>query len=183
MAKASEVEQKSGNGKEAHAKEGALAAVESGWQSLDTLRREVDRLFQNFMVGWPWGQSAFDVSPWTHLSATFGRGVPPADVVEKDKAFEIALELPGMSEEDIEVTVSDDMLTIRGQKSEEREEEKEKYRVSERRYGEFERSFRLPDSVDAEKIQAACKKGVLYVTLPKTAAAKKKARKIAVAGK
>jgi HSP20 family protein len=81
------------------------------------------------------------------------------------------------------VTVSDGGIAIRGEKTEEKEEKKEDYRLSERRYGSFERRFRLPDGVDASKIEAQMKKGVLTVTLPKTAEAQKKVRKVAVKSK
>ncbi len=74
-----------------------------------------------------------------------------------------------MDEKDIEVNVANGALTIKGEKKEEKEEKQKDYYVSERRYGSFERYFELPDGVDAGKIEAAFKNGVLRVTLPKTA--------------
>ena len=99
---------------------------------------------------------------------------------ESDKAYEITAELPGMDEKDIEVNVANGALTIKGEKKEEKEEKQKDYYVSERRYGSFERYFELPDGVDAGKIEAAFKNGVLRVTLPKTAEAQKPAKKIEV---
>jgi HSP20 family protein len=105
---------------------------------------------------------------------------PAVDVTESDKAYEIAAELPGMDEKDIEVNVANDGLTIKGEKKFEREEKQKDYYVSERRYGSFERHFGLPKDVEADKIEASFRNGVLKVTLPKTAEAQKPAKKIEV---
>jgi HSP20 family protein len=105
---------------------------------------------------------------------------PAVDVTESDKAYEITAELPGLDEKNIEVNVANGGLTIRGEKKEEKEEKQKDYYVSERRYGSFERYFSLPEGVDADKIQASFKNGVLKVTLPKTAEAQKPAKKIEV---
>jgi HSP20 family protein len=85
-----------------------------------------------------------------------------------------------MDEKNIEVKVVDGGLTIKGEKKDEREEKKKDYYLSERSYGSFERYFRLPESVDADKIEASFKNGVLTVTLPKKAEALKPAKKIEV---
>lgn len=106
--------------------------------------------------------------------------MPAVDVTETDKAFEIAAELPGMEEKNIEVSVSDGVLTIKGEKQEDKEEKKKDYYLSERTYGSFQRSFEVPKGVDLDKIEASFKKGVLTVTLPKTAEAQKAEKKIAV---
>ena len=92
------------------------------------------------------------------------------DVTEDDKAYKIAAELPGLEEKDVEVTVAGGMLTIKGEKSYAKDEKKN-HHVSERAYGSFQRSFVLPDGVEADKISAEMAKGVLTVTLPKTAQA------------
>ena len=104
--------------------------------------------------------------------------MPSVDVGETDKAFEITAELPGMDEDDIEVTLTDAGLTIKGEKKSEREETEKDYHRLERSFGSFQRFFAVPEEVDAAKIDARFKKGVLTVTLPKTA--KAKARKIKV---
>ena len=85
-----------------------------------------------------------------------------------------------MDEKNIEVKVADGGLTIKGEKKEEKEEKKKDYYLSERRFGSFERYFRLPEGVDADKIEASFKKGVLTVTLPKKAEAQKPVKKIDV---
>ena len=109
-----------------------------------------------------------------------GDGFPAVDVAEDDKAVMLTAELPGMKEEDVEVVLRDDMLTVRGEKKSEREEKKENYHLTERRYGAFERTFRLPETADADKIKASIEDGVLTVTVPKKAAAKKVEKKIKV---
>ena len=106
--------------------------------------------------------------------------MPAVDIAESEKAYEITAELPGMDEKNIEVKVTDGSLTIKGEKQEEKEEKEKDYYLQERRYGSFERSFELPESVDPDKIEASFKKGVLTVTLPKKAEAQKPAKKIEV---
>jgi len=110
-------------------------------------------------------------------------GVPAVDLAEKDGAYEITAELPGMEEKDIDVQFSDGMLTIKGEKREEKQEKKKDYHLSERHFGSFRRSFRVPEGVEPNKITAEFKNGVLSLTLPKSAQTKKKERKIAVKAK
>jgi len=107
--------------------------------------------------------------------------IPAVDVFEKDDKFVVKAELPGMKEEDIEVSVVGETLTIKGEKKTESEVKDEDYYRSERSYGSFFRSIPLPSSVDASKIEADIEDGVLEVTLPKLAAVKPK--KIAVSAK
>lgn len=111
---------------------------------------------------------------------TWGAAAPAVDITEREKAYEITAELPGMDEKNIEVKVTDGSLTIKGEKHEEKEEKKKNYYLHERHFGSFERRFGLPDGVDADKIEAAFKKGVLTVTLPKKPEAQKPAKKIEV---
>ena len=99
------------------------------------------------------------------------------DVTETDKAYEIAAELPGMSDKNVEVKLADGVLTIKGEKQEEKEEKKKDYYLHERNFGSFQRAFQVPDGVDADKIEASFKNGVLTVTLPKSAQAQKTARR------
>jgi HSP20 family protein len=149
------------------------------WRPFETLRKEVDRLFEDFGGDlWPRpfrSLAAFERAWPNKLAAS-----PAVDVSETDRAYEITAELPGMDEKSIEVNVANGGLTIKGEKQEEKEEKKKDYYVSERRYGSFERYFALPEGVDADKIEAAFKNGVLRVTLPKTAEAQKPAKKIEV---
>ncbi len=105
---------------------------------------------------------------------------PAVDVAETEKAYEITAELPGMDEKNVEVKFADGVLTIKGEKQEEKEEKKKDYYLSERSYGSFQRAFQVPDGVDADKIEATFKNGVLTVTMPKSAEAQKSAKKITV---
>ena len=160
----------------------STAATPFGRHPFEAFRREMDRLFDDFGRGFwpsPFPRSLFDVAP-------FGRGeqgwaaTPKVDVTETDKAYEIGAELPGMDEKNIEVKVANGVLTIQGEKQEEKEEKNKDYHLRERSFGSFQRSFQVPDDVDIDKIQCSFKKGLLTVTLPKTAQAQKAAKKIEV---
>ena len=102
------------------------------------------------------------------------------DIAEREKEYEITAELPGIDERNIDLKFSNGMLTIKGEKTEEKEEKKKDYYLSERRFGSFQRSFQVPDGVDADKIEASFKNGVLTVILPKSAGAQKQEKKIAI---
>jgi HSP20 family protein len=153
---------------------------EREWWPLSTLRREIDRLFDDIHLGsrQPPG-SVFDVEPFWRGELTFGKA-PAVDIAEKEKEYEITAELPGMEEKDIDVKFANGMLTIKGEKKEEKEEKKKDYYLSERRYGSFQRSFAVPEGVDTDKIDASFKNGVLTVVLPKSAEARKNEKKIAI---
>lgn len=158
------------------------AAKPENWMgSFESLRREIDRLFDDFHP------FAFRMPSTRSL---FGRDFPvlrgerpvaPAmDLVEKGNEYEITAELPGIDEKNLEIKLANRVLTIKGEKNEEKEEKEKDYYVSERRYGSFQRSFQLPDGVDASNIDASFAKGVLTVKLPKTAEAQKAEKKITV---
>lgn len=155
---------------------------------LQSLRNEVDRVFDDFFRGWPslmsFPSRFFGFEPFARttepLSAAFGGLTPKVDVSESADAYQIEAELPGMDEKDIKVMLSDGTLMIKGEKKSEREEKKKDYYLSERSYGTMQRSFQLPDSVDADKISANFAKGVLTVALPKSKEAKAKQRTIEV---
>jgi HSP20 family protein len=155
------------------------------WRPFESLRREVDRLFEDFgsfgrpSLRSPFGRSVFDVEPFWRGELSWGKA-PAVDIADTEKAYEITAELPGMDESNIDVKFSDGTLTITGEKKDEKEEKKKDYYLSERRYGSFQRSFIVPDGVDADKIEANFKNGVLTVTLPKTAQAQKSEKKIAI---
>jgi HSP20 family protein len=149
---------------------------------LETLRREVDRLFENFDRDFwrvAFRRASFDVEPFWQRQLTWA-STPAVDIVEKDNAFEVVADVPGFDEKNIEVKVARGTLTIKGAKQEEQEEKRKGYYVNERRSGSFERSFRLPEGVDADRIEANFKKGVLTVTLPKKPEAQDPERNIAV---
>ena len=158
------------------------SAPSSAPRPFASLRREIDRLFDDFEWGsWrsPFRRALFDVEPFLRGEVTWGK-MPAIDVVETATTYEVTAELPGFDEKNIEVKFSDGTLTIRGEKKEEKDEKKKDYYVSERHYGSFQRSFSVPEGVDAEKIEATFKNGVLTVTLPKTTEAQKKVKKIEV---
>lgn len=133
------------------------------------LHREVEKVFDDFTKTWP------------SVGALTGRFLMPnIDVHETDKGLEVTAEVPGVDEKDVEVTLVDNMLTIKGEKKSERKEGEEGRMVSERSYGAFQRSFTLPYEVDPNKVEARVEKGVLRISLPKSAESKKKTRKIAI---
>jgi HSP20 family protein len=149
------------------------------WAPFTNLRNEIDRLFDDFGAGF-W-RFSFPERMRTLWPSTVEWPVCPAiDLKESEGEFRITAELPGMELGDVEVKVTDNSITIRGEKSEAHKEEKEDYLLSERRYGEFQRSLPLPTGVDHDKIAASFANGVLTVTLPKTAEAKEKERKVEV---
>jgi HSP20 family protein len=148
------------------------------WLPFDSLRDEVDRVFHTFRAHPLWRSTAFDVAPFFRREGFLT--APAVDVAETDAAYEITVELPGLDERNVEIAHANGILAIRGEKREESENKQRDYYVSERRYGSFERSFRIPDSVDEGKISAAFNKGVLAVTLPKTQQTRQPEKKIEI---
>jgi HSP20 family protein len=143
------------------------------WRPFEGLRNQVDRLFREFETGFLQSPLYRDVDNFWRRDLALPV-TPAMDIVEKDNAFEMTAELPGLDVKNIELSVSDDVLTVKGEKKEEKEEKTKDRYVSERRYGSFRRSIQLPASVDAGKIEATYKSGILTVTLPKSAEAQKK---------
>jgi HSP20 family protein len=101
------------------------------------------------------------------LSAQPGFFLPAIDVKETNEAFQFKADLPGVKEQDVEISVTGNRLTLSGQRQEERREENERQHVIETTYGSFSRSFTLPEGIDGDHIQAQMKDGVLTVTVPK----------------
>jgi HSP20 family protein len=140
---------------------------------MDSLHRSIDRLFAD-----AWGGSfapSLASDPFTS-----GKILPRLDVADDEKAFHVTVELPGMTDKDVAVTVDDRTLTIRGEKKEEKEKKDKDVVRRERTYGSFRRTIELPGDVDAAKIEAKFKDGVLTIELPKTAEAQDRVRKIPV---
>jgi HSP20 family protein len=137
---------------------------------LVALQRDMNRAFESF-----WNRAD---RPFGGLATVFGEGAPRSDVVETDNGVEVTIELPGLEEKDVEVTLSDDALTVKGEKKIERKEEKKGYYMSERSYGSVFRSIPLPPGVDADKAEATFRNGVLTVRLPQSNEAKAKVRKV-----
>ena len=143
--------------------------------AFNSLRREVDRLFDDF-DGWP-GRT-----PFSRALSSDGFYAPAMDIAEKNGNFELTAEMPGLEEKDIEVKLTNGGISIRGEKKSDREEKNKNYYLSERSYGSFDRYFTLPAGVDATKISASFKNGLLTVTLPKTPEAQKSEKKIPIKG-
>jgi HSP20 family protein len=144
-----------------------------------SLRNEMDRLFDRFAAGFrmPSWRGVFDIEPaWRSFDFT----APVVDVIEDDKAYKIMAEMPGLEEKDIEISISGDMLTLRGEKREEKKEQDKNRYLSERTYGSFQRCFSLPDTVDRDKVEADLRKGVLTITLGKKAEAQRPEKKIEI---
>ena len=139
------------------------------WDPFTPLRREMERLFDSFGRDYRWP------APMGH-----GAMAPSIDVSETDNELKVEAELPGVDEKDVEVTISENLLTIKGEKKAEKEEKKKDFHLVERSYGAFARSVNLPFAADPGKSKASFKNGVLTVTLPKPPEAKTKAKKIAI---
>ncbi len=137
-----------------------------------SLHREIDKVFDDFTRGGHW--------PFRALAAGNGKMSPLIDVSETDKGVEVTVELPGVDEKDIDVSLANDVLTIKGEKKSETEKTAKDYHLIERAYGAFERSTRLPCEVDASKVKAEFKNGSLTVTVPKPAEAIEATKKIEV---
>ena len=152
------------------------------WRPFETLRWEIDRVLDEFDGGsrrWPFGRSLFDVAPCWRSELAWPAS-PAVDLAETEKAYEVTAELPGLDEKGIEVKFTDGVLTIKAEKQEEKEEKKKDYYLHERSFGSFHRALQVPAGIDNDKIEASFKKGVLTVTLPKSAEAQKAEKKIAV---
>src|ERR1700724_1849199 len=134
-----------------------------------TLQDRMNRLFRD-----PRGPEGHDESLTTTAFA------PPVDVYEDEHNITLKIEVPGIDEKDIDVRIENNTLTVHGERKFEKEEKEENYRRVERQYGSFTRTFTLPTTVDAEKVQADYDKGVLKITLPKKAEAKPKQIKVNV---
>lgn len=138
-----------------------------------SLQREMNRMFDNFFRGidlWPFEGNDVEIKAFD----------PGVDVIESETEFRVKAELPGLDEKDVHVSLAQNTLTIKGEKKEETEDKGKNYYQMERHWGSFYRSIPLPAGVDATRADAAFKKGVLTVTLPKTAEAKKEAKEIPV---
>jgi len=147
-----------------------------------TLRQEMDKVFDRFGAGFSMApfDRLFGNMPVLKHESSFAFAAPAVDVKENGTAFTVTAELPGLTETDIEVKLTDDMLTLKGEKRQEREDKDENYHLMERSYGSFERSFRLPPTVARDQIAASFDKGVLTLVLPKSAEAKQQEKTIEI---
>ena len=138
------------------------------FRELTTLRDEMDKMWNRFLGEWP------SMEPYK------GEWMPSLDVSETKDNIVVKAEVPGMNGKDIDISFANGVLTIKGERKQEKEEKDENYHRVERIYGAFSRSTRLPKDVQSDKIKASCKDGVLKITLPKSEEAKKKEVKIKV---
>jgi HSP20 family protein len=144
---------------------GGLRRRSDFFGDLTDMQQEMNRLFDEFF-----GERRAGV--------TEGQWMPAVDVSETDTELMVRAELPGMTHDDIEVNLQDNVLTLKGEKKQEKKEDKENFHRLERSYGSFTRSFSLPAGVTQEDIKASFKDGILKVSLPKTEEVKPK--KIAI---
>ena len=128
-------------------------------RELDSLQGDMNRLFDRFFEG-------------RGSNGTSRRWIPAMDLVETDDSLVLRGDLPGMSEDDVDIEIKDNVLTVSGERKAENEEKGEGYHRVERAFGSFSRSLTLPQGVDAEKVEAKFENGVLEVRIPKPAAAK-----------
>jgi HSP20 family protein len=126
-----------------------------------SFRTEMDRLFDSFLGGAPSLASLRQGSSGAQVMT------PTLDVKENEKEIVVKADLPGMDEKDINLTIHNGVLSLRGEKKSEHTDERENYHVMERSYGSFQRSVRLPDTIDEDKAEARFDKGVLTISLPK----------------
>jgi len=130
------------------------------FRELATIREEMDKMWNRFFGEWP--------SPEPFR----GEWAPSLDVSETKADIVVKAEVPGMDAKDIDISLANDVLTIKGKKEQEKEEKEENYHRIERSYGSFARSIRLPREVQSDRIKASYKNGVLKITLPKSEEAK-----------
>ncbi len=133
-------------------------------RDLDTMQKRMNRLFNDFFSGREGDGDNLILGSWN----------PAVDVVEHDDSYVIEAELPGMNKNDIKISVTNDVLTIQGEKKVEKEDKKKNFHRTERSYGSFSRTFSLPGNVKADKVEAEFNNGVLTVKVPKSEEAKPK---------
>ncbi len=135
-----------------------------------TLRRQIDRLFDE-----PVMRLAPPAAGWSD-----GAMIPRVDMSETDKSIEVTAELPGVAREDIQLTLGEGSLTVAGEKKQEKESKDNGFHMMERSYGAFQRTLSLPCDIEADKVSADFKNGILHVSLPKAASARSALKKIEV---
>jgi len=128
------------------------------------MQRDINHMFDRFFRGGVLDDAEFPAASW----------VPAVDLAEKDDAYIAKVELPGVSKDDVKITLQDNIITIRGEKKDEKETKESNYHRVERSYGSFQRSFNLPSAVKGDKVDAQYKDGILTISLPKAEEAKRK---------
>jgi len=136
---------------------------------------EMERFFEG---GFPRGLMGFDRWPWPEWNSRFESKLPAVDVIDRPDHILVRAEIPGVKKEDLDVSVSDNLVTIRATTKYEEEKEEGEYYRCEMRHGEYSRSVSLPAAVDSAEARANFKDGILELTLPKTAPSKRRAIKV-----
>jgi HSP20 family protein len=150
---------------------GGRSLTPFGLDPFSNFRREMDRLFEDFLTP----------AEGRSFAGTDGGALRPSlDVRETEQAYEVSAELPGLEQKDIELTLRDNALILSGEKRQERQDDQGGRHWSERSFGRFERVIPLEAEVEADKVEAGFKNGVLKVTLPKNPKARDKTRKIEI---
>lgn len=144
--------------------------IRKRYDPIGEFQKQMNALFDNF----------FDDESWLAAGEKTGVFVPRFEISESDAGIDVTAELPGMDEKDIDVSIDGNILSIKGEKHTEHEEDEKNYRISERSYGAFQRSFSLPEGLDLEKVDAKFKNGVLKMCLPKTEESRKNVKKIKI---
>ena len=147
--------------------------IKRGADQLVSLQKEINHLFEEMM------NDASLPSLWNHMRSTV-MASPAIDIVENDKDFRITAEIPGLKAKDIDVSVDRGCITLKGEKKQESQEEKEGYFRHERFYGAFERTIALPETGNLDKAEASVNNGLLTITVPKKAGTQGKQRRLEV---
>lgn len=157
--------------------------VPGAWAPVDRLFHEVERLFERFGASGiyrPFARSSLFTAAWPR---DLDWGLNPAfDVTERDKSYRITAELPGIDPSNVEIKIVDGVLTVKGEKKDESEHRDAEHHVSERHYGQFMRSFRLPTGIATDNVEAHFENGILTVKLPKSPETQRSERKIVIKG-
>ena len=162
----------------------AVGPAKAVTPTIGSLRDRIDRLFDDFGRDFTsWGRSFGDVEPFKGWSSELNTKLPAVDVIEQKDQYLIKAELPGIEEDDLDIDLSEGILTVKGEKKREEDREEDNVHISERTYGSFRRSFRLPPDADADNIKATCKDGVVEVTIPRSELEQPEARKIEITTK
>jgi HSP20 family protein len=138
---------------------------------------DTERMFQQFMSDWL-RPLAWDRPIWRDMMEPFQGRMPRTDVIDRDENYLVRVEVPGVDKKDIEVSLADNMLTVKGKVQHEEKEQKDDYYRCEISQGAFSRTLMVPGTVDASKVEASLKDGMLEVTLPKLEVAKRRKIKV-----
>lgn len=151
-----------------------LSRPAAGENQVSRLRQDIDRIFSEFLGS--------ERMPSAFYGNAGDKVLPSAEIKEDENAVSISVELPGLDESDIDVSVHDQVVTISGEKKQKTEKKEEDFFVTERSYGKFSRSLTLPFTVDPDTVDANYEKGVLTLTIPKPALPEKTRKRIPVKG-